>query len=57
MPDELMQVIWMIVGTVGTGLATWLTTMIRLVKQDNKLEVNSYKNHYGSSSISVSNIC
>lgn len=28
MPDELMQVIWMIVGTIGTGLATWLTTMI-----------------------------
>ncbi len=26
--SELMQVIWMIVGTVGTGLATWLTTVI-----------------------------
>jgi hypothetical protein len=26
--DELMKVILMIVGTVGTGLATWLTTVI-----------------------------
>jgi hypothetical protein len=28
MSNELMQVIWTIVGTVVTGLATWLTTVI-----------------------------
>lgn len=26
--EQLKMIIWSIVGTVGTGLATWLTTMI-----------------------------
>lgn len=28
MPKELWDIIWVVVGTIGTGLATWLTAFV-----------------------------